>query len=194
MEQAVRLSGVAVSVQWRPFLLNKDTPPEGYDLKSYLRAKYGEQVVARFDRSDNPLDAAGYKVGISFNKSRRIINSMDCHQLMEWCYANCPEKADSLMESMFHAYFEEAKDLSNRDVLSSITSKIGLDAEAIKQVLNSNLYRVNVLNAERTAKDQLRVSGVPFFIVEPHNGGRPTAFSGAQPAEVIAEVLEEAKG
>ena len=36
------------------------------------------------------------------------------------------------------------------------------------------------------------VRGVPFFVVHPASGnGEPVAFSGAQPSEVIAEVLAE---
>ena len=38
------------------------------------------------------------------------------------------------------------------------------------------------------------VSGVPFFVITNPNDpcSRPVAFSGAQPPEVIAEVLQEA--
>jgi predicted DsbA family dithiol-disulfide isomerase len=35
----------------------------------------------------------------------------------------------------------------------------------------------------------MRVSGVPFFVIG--NGDRPVGFSGAQPADMIAEVLQQ---
>ena len=39
----------------------------------------------------------------------------------------------------------------------------------------------------------LRVSGVPYFIIESDNSDiQPIAFSGAQPVEVIKAALEEA--
>ena len=43
-----------------------------------------------------------------------------------------------------------------------------------------------------TANKSQGISGVPFFIIEQNNGGKPLAFSGAQPIDVIAECLEEA--
>ena len=35
------------------------------------------------------------------------------------------------------------------------------------------------------------MSGVPFFVVHPPSGAQPVAFSGAQPPEMMAEVLTE---
>ena len=35
------------------------------------------------------------------------------------------------------------------------------------------------------------VSGVPFFIFESNTGGKPVAFSGAQPPDVIAELMTD---
>ena len=36
------------------------------------------------------------------------------------------------------------------------------------------------------------VNGVPFFMIHPHSGtGQAVAFSGAQPSELIAQVLSE---
>lgn len=198
--------------------MNINTPPEGYDLQEYLFSKYGSAAVARFSSLDNPLDKAGERVGITFNKSRRVINTLDGHRLMEWCNNNFPEKADSLMESLFHAYFEQAKDLSKVDELLSCAKAVGLDETAAREILEGTAFRDEVLLADGEVKSKLRVSGVPFFIIEPLGGGRPTAFSGAQvmtvikllsslchvlmfillsdyvmqPADVIAEVLEEA--
>jgi predicted DsbA family dithiol-disulfide isomerase len=61
-------------------------------------------------------------------------------------------------------------------------------------MLSTDAHRQDVLQYDRQVKTQLRVSGVPYFIVESNTGARPTAFSGAQPAELIAEVLLEAQG
>ena len=79
----------------------------------HLRAKYGPGVVAQFDRPGNPLDKAASKVGITFNKNRRIIRTADSHRLVEWCKATAPQRQDGLIEALFKAYFEDGKDLSN---------------------------------------------------------------------------------
>ena len=160
----------------------------------HLAKKYGRQMVERFNAPGNPLNAAGEKVGIKFNRSRRFINTTNGHRLMEWCNQNTPDKSNSLMESIFHAYFEDGKDVSKIEELLAIASTAGLDVDAVRSMLSTDEYRQEVLQYDRQVKTQLRVSGVPYFIVESNTGARPTAFSGAQPAELIAEVLLEAQG
>mmetsp|Transcript_18471 Transcript_18471/g.37185 ORF Transcript_18471/g.37185 Transcript_18471/m.37185 type:complete len:178 (-) Transcript_18471:234-767(-) len=173
-------------------MLSPNTPDEGEDLMEHLAAKYGRAAVEKFGKPGNPLDLAGKKVGIEFDQKRRFVNTINGHRLMEFCNRNFPEKSNDLMEKLFHAYFEEAKDISKISELLSIASLAGLDTVAVEAVLQSNQLREEVLRYDHQAKTQLRVSGVPYFIIESNNGQRPTAFSGAQPPDVIAEVLMEA--
>jgi predicted DsbA family dithiol-disulfide isomerase len=151
-------------------------------------------MVERFGAPGNPLDVAGEKVGIKFNRSRRFINTTNGHRVMEWCNQNSPDKSNDLMERIFHAYFEDGKDVSKTEELLAIVSTAGLDVDAVRGMLSTDALRQDVLQYDRQVKTQLRVSGVPYFIVESNTGARPTAFSGAQPADVIAEVLLEAQG
>jgi len=146
----------------------------------HLEGKYGAEMVARFSAPGNPLDTAGEKVGIKFNSSRRFINTIDGHRLMEWCNKEYPDKADGLMDSLFKAYFVDARDLSKTDQLVNIAEAVGLDGAVIAEFLASDKYRKDVLQFYQKAKTQLRVTGVPYFIIENNHGGRPTAFSGAQ--------------
>lgn len=123
---------------------------------------------------------AGRSVGINFNKSRRFINTINGHRLVEWCNQNSPEKSDELMENLFHSYFEEAKDISTTNELIDIAIKVGLNEQSVRDLYQSNELRSEVLELDQKAKQRYRVSGVPYFIVEDSNGGRPVAFSGAQ--------------
>jgi predicted DsbA family dithiol-disulfide isomerase len=136
--------------------------------------------MERFNKPNNPLEIAGRSVGISFNKTRRFINTIDGHRLMEWCNQTHPDKANELMEYLFRAYFEDAKDLSDLHELVNVALSVGLPETTVKSVLESDQYRSEVLEADERSKRNLRVSGVPYFIVENNNGGRPVAFSGAQ--------------
>jgi predicted DsbA family dithiol-disulfide isomerase len=183
-----------VSIQWKPYFLSPNTPEEGEDLMEHLAAKYGRAAVEKFSAPGNPLDKAGEKVGITFTRTRRFVNTTNGHRLMEWCNINVPDKSNQLMEALFHAYFEEGKDVSKVPELISLASSVGLDAEAVRSMLSSDQFKQEVFQYDRQVKSQLRVSGVPYFIIESNTGDRPTAFSGAQPPEVIAEVLLEAQG
>lgn len=93
--------------------------------------------MARFSGPDNPLDNAGRRVGIEFNKTRRIVNSVDSHRLMEWCNDKYPEKADQLMDKLFYAYFIEAKDVSDHVVLADVCAAVGLEAGGVADVLST---------------------------------------------------------
>ena len=131
-----------VKVHWDPYFLDSTTPKEGRDLQEYLSSKYGAAAVARFSGPDNPLDNAGRRVGIEFNKSRRIVNTVDSHRIMEWCNDKHPEKADGLMDKLFKAYFVEAKDVSDHSVLSDICVTEGLDAAEVQDILRTGMATV----------------------------------------------------
>eukprot|EP00747_Dinoflagellata_sp_TGD_P002997 gnl/TRDRNA2_/TRDRNA2_106577_c0_seq1.p1 gnl/TRDRNA2_/TRDRNA2_106577_c0~~gnl/TRDRNA2_/TRDRNA2_106577_c0_seq1.p1 ORF type:complete len:154 (+),score=33.95 gnl/TRDRNA2_/TRDRNA2_106577_c0_seq1:295-756(+) len=144
----------------------------------------------------NPLEVAGNKVGISFNNARKIYETMDAHRIVEWCKKVAPQKHDALMEVMFRHYFQDGADLTKREVLLGFVDEVGgLDRKACESMLAGADLKREVLTGIQKAHD-LDVSGVPFFIVEAadpggNKGRKPTAFSGAQPADVIRNVLEK---
>lgn len=135
LEEAVTTSGVPIELHWEPYFLDASTPKEGRDLQEYLMAKYGRAAIERFQSANNPLDKAGVRVGIQFNKERRVINTLDGHRAMEWCKAQSPDSADGLMEKLFYAYFVEAKNLCDQDVLVDVCVSAGLDGDAVRAML-----------------------------------------------------------
>jgi predicted DsbA family dithiol-disulfide isomerase len=101
-------------------------------------------------------------------------------------------KANQLMEIMYSEYFEKGVNINNVDVLTALAERVGLDkVEARLAIENQDLQAV-VRQKDQTYKTRMNVSGVPFFIIEPNNGDRAIAFSGAQPPDIIAEQLESA--
>jgi predicted DsbA family dithiol-disulfide isomerase len=114
------------------------------------------------------------------------------HALMEHLKETDNEKANQLMEIMYHEYFENAANINSTDVLISLAKQVGMDEGDARQAMENKELLEGVRAKDVLAKTKMRVTGVPFFIIEPNGGGRPVAFSGAQPADVIAEVLEDA--
>jgi predicted DsbA family dithiol-disulfide isomerase len=147
--------------------------------------------VSRFSKPGNPLDAAGAKVGIRFNPSRKVIPTVRIHQLVEYCNKTSPEKSDALMEDLFKKYFEEAVDVSNPDFLVQVATEHGLNPGEAREAINSDAYRSEVMDKVNYARKKLRVTGVPFVMIEDAKSGQPIAFSGAQPPNAIAEMLQE---
>jgi predicted DsbA family dithiol-disulfide isomerase len=186
-----------VNVAWEPFFLNPPgyLPAGGEDFGDHIARKYGPDKAKLFLKPGNPLDLAGEKLGISFNNSRKIYETMDAHRVVEWCKKVAPEKHDTLMEVMFRRYFQDGVDLTKHDVLVGIVKEVdGLNAEECAIMLRGSEMKTEVQSGTRKAK-QMNVSGVPFFIIEPLPGAKqskPVTFSGAQPPELIEEVLQEA--
>ena len=94
------------------------------------------------------------------------------------------------MNVIFNSYFTEAKDVSKIDELVECATTCGLDGAACKEMLESERYTREV-DAKAKSWSRQGVSGVPFFVVHPPSGAQPVAFSGAQPPEMMAEVLTE---
>lgn len=99
---------------------------------------------------------------------------------MEHVNTTAPEKADALMEAMFHAYFELAQDLSDPVQLAAVAQQVGVQGADHVLAIGSSVLRDEVLSAVHDSQTRLRVTGVPFFVIEPVTGGRPCGFSGAQ--------------
>merc|ERR1719440_446697 len=122
---------------------------------------------------------------------------MDAHRVIEWCKKVSPDKHDTLMEVMFRRYFQDAADLTQHEVLLGIVKEIQqLNVEDCAKMLTGSEMTTEVQSGAGRAK-QMKVSGVPFFIIEPQPGAKqakPVAFSGAQPANVITGILQEASG
>ena len=197
LQDAQRSTGVEVSLSWEPFFLNNDMPEEGEDIMEHLAKKYGPEAAARFGGADNPLSRAGLACDppIKFTNDRKIYPTVNCHALMEHLKGekNDETSANKVMEIMFRRYFEEGQAINTPEVLQKVIDEADLpDKEAaIAAVGNKDLHQMVRLK-DQEFKSKLRVSGVPFFIIKPNDGGRPTAFSGAQPADIIAEQLEAA--
>jgi predicted DsbA family dithiol-disulfide isomerase len=178
-------------------LLNTDLPPEGEDIKVHIAKKYGPGMAAQLDNPDNSIAKAGRAVGINFTNKRNTYPTVQAHALMEHLKKmdNGNDKANQLMEIMYSEYFEKGRNINNVDVLMELASRVvvGLDTDEAKAAMENKQLHQLVREKDQKFKTQMRVSGVPFFIIQPNKAGeRPIAFSGAQPPDIIAEQLETA--
>lgn len=82
------------------------------------------------------------------------------------------------------SYWQEARDISDPEVLAIIATEIGLEAEAFTAALNEPQWTAAVEADVRQAHDYM-ISGVPALIFE-----RKYFVSGAQPYPVLAQAIE----
>ncbi len=176
---------IGVNINWRPYQLNPDYPPEGVDQQAELAKKLGGK--ANMDRAHEQLRALGRGVGIAFDFDAIKVgpNTLDAHRLIHWAGVEGRDVQERVVSALFKANFEEGRNVGDIVVLADIAESAGLDRGVISQLLASDADRAEVLG-EIDAARQMGVNGVPFFIFD-----QQYAVSGAQTPEVLANALRD---
>jgi predicted DsbA family dithiol-disulfide isomerase len=141
--------------------------------------------LASIETAQQRLTDQGKSYGIDFQFDKTInFNTLDVHRLLHW--SKSFQKADALKTALLKAHFTDGLDLSKSETLIQIVVSVGLDGEAALNLLDSQLYSVEVQRDIATAQ-QIGIRGVPFFVFN-----KKTTISGAQPDSVFEEVIQQA--
>ncbi|MDB5558702.1 MAG: DsbA family oxidoreductase [Enterovirga sp.] len=182
LEQALDTLALSdtVSVQWLPFELNPDMPPEGMPRAEYRARKFG---AARATELDAHMEALGQEEGVAFafDRMERTPSTRRAHMLI--AHAGRRGRGEAVVEALFRTYFEEGRDVGDVAVLREIARAGGLDETEAMAALESPELEAEVVALERRAAE-IGIGGVPFFVLE---DGR--AVSGAQSSETWRELL-----
>ncbi|HEY6144023.1 MAG TPA: DsbA family oxidoreductase [Flavobacterium sp.] len=174
----------AVAIEWKSFQLDAGFIPSPDDnLAEHLAEKYRKDTDWAQTMLDNMTQNAK-TAGLDFHFEKAVLaNSHNAHRLLQ--LAKKHQLANELEEFLFKAYLTEGKDLNNWDTLSQLGIEVGLEAEAIAQVLQSDAYSREVKQDIQEAS-AIGVQGVPFFVFD-----NKYAISGAQPATAFLQTLEK---
>ncbi|HET7531012.1 MAG TPA: DsbA family oxidoreductase [Mycobacteriales bacterium] len=174
-----------VEVTYRSFELDPGAPAErtgSYD--EHLARKYGMSPERAAAASENMTQvAAGEGLEFRFDLARPG-NSFDAHRLLH--LARARGRQLELKELLMRATFTEGEPIGDRATLERLAVDAALDADEVRAVLDSDRYADDVRADERQAA-AYGITGVPFFVVDEKYG-----VSGAQPAELLIEVLQRA--
>ncbi len=170
-------------IQWHPFQLNPDMPPEGADRMQYLADKFGgrDKVDAAHQRLSAMAQEAG--LDIDFDAVPRMPNTMNAHRLIHW--AGLEGRQAAVVSALFRAYWREGRDIGNAETLADIAGESGLDRAVIARLLASDADRDD-LAARDTDARRKGVTAVPTFLI-----AQQYVVSGAQPPQVWAQVIDE---
>ncbi|WND02487.1 DsbA family oxidoreductase [Temperatibacter marinus] len=170
------------NVTYRPYQLSPDSPAEGVDRATYYRRKFGNSPQLQQMRSH--LTSRGHELGIHFDfESDCLIgNSMDAHRLIKWSKgAGCQ---DEVTDAIMKAYFEQCKLVSDKELLTSIAVKSGMD-EGIVEKLFANTQDVDMIKKEIDYARSIGVTGVPVYIFD-----QKLSLVGAEPADKIIQTIQ----
>ena len=166
-----------VQIDWRPFYLHPDTPPEGSEMSASFRAR----VTSTHARLKEMARAAGMDMVFPSH----IPNTRFAHEAAE--YARAHGKRLEFHRTLFRLYYSEGQDIGNWNVLRTAAQESGLDPDEMERDVTSGKYTAAV--AEQIAEAQeMEITGVPTYILNDKY-----AIVGAQPYEVFLQVLERLK-
>ncbi len=170
-------------IEWHPFQLNPDMPADGMDRRAYLEGKFGGKEAAVKAYAPVVEHAAEAGLKIDFEGMKRTPNTLNAHRLIHW--AGIEGRQTAAVSSLFKAYFVEARDIGDADVLADVADGIGLDAAVIHRLLDTDNDRQMIQERDAHAR-KMGVNSVPTFIVAGQH-----AVPGAQPPSLWAKVIAE---
>lgn len=177
-----------VEVVYRSFELDPTAPRHGDEpTLSSLARKYGRPEDEMRQMMQQVADTAAGE-GLDFRLLDNVhTNTVDAHRLLHLALeAGGPARQRDLKEALLAAYFLEAENVGDHDVLARVAVEAGLEEARVREVLASQEY-ADAVAADVAQARAYGATGVPFFVVDSRYG-----VSGAQPVEVFTQVLERA--
>lgn len=173
-------------IEWHPYQLNFDMPPEGMDRREYLKAKFGgaSKAAEAYAPVIEAAEAAG--LDIAWDRIERTPNTLDAHRLIHW--AAVEGRQTAAVTALFQAYFQRGEDIGDHGVLTDVAERIEMDGEMVTRLLGSTADRDEIAARDAHARER-GVTGVPTFVV-----GQTHVVPGAQPPELWMHVIAELDG
>ena len=159
------------------FPLHPETPSEGSEMAAFYKSR-GIDPDAAFARMKGLMDAEG----LPYGRRSHTYNSRLAQELGKW--ADTQAGGEPLHEALYKAYFVEARNIGDVEVLMQIVQAVGLDVDEARAVLAEGRFK-DAVDQDWARSRQYGITGVPTFV----SGGYGVV--GAQPYEVLEQLLEK---
>lgn len=166
---------ITVMVENHPFFLDPETPPEGEIIAEKLKRKYGRPPEAMWERLVEQARASG--IDLDPRKQERSYPTAAAHTIIR--HARDGGRQHELANAMAEAYFLDARNISDPEVLAELAAPFGFSRDRVLDLLG-NSAEVEVTGREAIWAAQQGITGVPFFIFDGRFG-----LSGCQPQEIF---------
>ena len=168
-----------VKVEWVHFPLHPETPAEGRALSALFG---GDDAGRRARHAD--MKARMAAEGLPYGDRTMTYNSRLAQELGKW--ADTQPGGEAVHDAFFRAYFVEARDISDTDVMLDVVKSVGLSVEAAREVLEKRTFK-DAVDADWKLSREYGITGVPTFVAGKYG------VVGAQPYEVLEQLVEKAK-
>jgi len=165
-----------VRVEWLPFELQPEAPPEGIPREAYFGRSRSQAM------HDHLRTVAG-DVGLKMESRDVIINSRRALGAAE--FAREQGRYDEMHHALFKAHWELTGKLEDVDDLVRIGESVGLDGAELRAAIEDGRYE-QLLDDTRQQAESVGINAIPAHVF----GGRYLVV-GAQPYDVFKQVLEK---
>jgi predicted DsbA family dithiol-disulfide isomerase len=167
-----------VEIEWVPFELHPEIPPQGRPRDELLPAQYRARV-------EEGLNRMAGQVGLTLKSHQRLINSRPTLQAAE--FARATGHFDDMHHALFRTYWDEGRDVSDIAVLREVGAGVGLDLTAMEAAIADNRYGA-YLDARRQEAEDLMINGIPAHVIADRY-----LVMGAQPYDLFQRVMAQLK-
>ena len=159
---------------WLPFDLHPEYPPEGLP-RERLLARYGPTMTERV----SSFFAAR---GLDYNPNPDVVpRSLLALGLTE--LGRDLSRHAAVHDRLMDAYWSEAQDIGDVDVLRALAGELELPADDVEEVLTGERYRERIESSTRQAVS-IGANAVPAFLLD-----RRLLVLGAQPEELFEQAF-----
>jgi len=134
---------------------------------------------AMYARMKTLMDAEG----LPYGRRTHTYNSRLAQELGKW--ADTQPGGAALHDALYRAYFVDARNIGDPEILVEIAQSVGLPANEARAVLAERRFK-DAIDADWAKSHAYGVTGVPTFVAERYG------VVGAQPYEVLVELLKKA--
>ena len=186
LEAAAQQAGLELEVHWHSYELDPEAPiRQEVSNSERLAQKYG-RTIAEVEEMQRNIATMAAEEGIQFNwENANSGNTFNAHRIIH--LAQSKGLGSEAKEAFFYSYMTQGLPIGERETIEDVSARIGLNPVEVEDVLDSEEYTDFVKFDEDVARDQLKVTGVPFFVFD-----QRIALAGAQPREVFLQVFEKA--
>ena len=151
---------------------------EGKSLEA-LFAGRGVDIDAMYARMKGLMEAEG----LPYGKRTHTYNSRLAQELGKW--ADTQPGGNEIHDALYRAYFVDARNVADIDVLMDIVRSAGLPEDDAREVVETRSFK-DAVDQDWAKSHRYGVTGVPTFV----SGGYGVV--GAQPYEAIEELAKNA--
>jgi len=173
-----------VEVVYHSFELDPSAPRGQRESNLAMLSKKFGKSPAEALAMDGQVGSLARAEGLGFDSARPVGNTFDIHRVLHLGLDRGVQHA--LLGAVNEAYFAQARDVFDRDVLAEVAAGAGLDSAEVGKVFDGDDYTEEVRQDELQAR-QIGINGVPFFVFDMALGA-----SGAQPTGLFTSALNQA--